>query len=278
MKKELSFADLHVHSYYSDGTHSPAQILALAEEKGIGTLAIADHDVFNGSLELMKLSENSRVKCIPAVEITCDDFGRQIHVLAYHPDFTDDGFCAFVSDGRRKLDGMSMSLIEKMKAAGYSVSVEDFNAFNCERGGGGWKALHYFKSIGLTNELKDGFSLYPKFGCGYETAGFPSVCEAVSKIHSVGGIAVIAHPGVSVKTNDCSEFIAELEKLVGYGADGIECFYSEHTAEITALCECFCDEHGLLKTCGSDFHGSFLTRQLGTPCKKTEELRLDGII
>ena len=278
MRQNLPFADLHVHSYYSDGTHSPAQILSLAEEKGIGTLAIADHDIFDGSLELLKLSENSPVKCIPAVEITCDDNGRQIHVLAYHPDFTDVEFCSFVSDGRRKLDGMSVSLIEKMKAADYPVSIEDFNAFKCERGGGGWKALHYFKSIGITKELKDGFSLYSEFGCGYETAGFHSVCEAVEKIHSVRGIAIIAHPGVSVKTHENGEFLVALEKLIGYGADGVECFYSEHSPEITELCERFCDERSLLKTCGSDFHGAFLTRQLGTPCKKTEELRLDGII
>ena len=278
MNNNLPFADLHVHSYYSDGTYSPAEILSLAEEKGIGVLAIADHDVLDGSSELVKLSENSAVKCIPAVEITCDDFGRQIHVLAYHPDFTDECFRSFVSDGRRKLDGMSVSLIEKMKVAGYPVSVDDFERFTCKLGSGGWKALHYFKSIGITKELKDGFSLYSEFGCGYETAGFPSVCDAVSKIHSVGGIAIIAHPGVSVKTSLGEKFVSELEKLIGYGADGIECFYSEHSPEVTELCERFCDEHGLLKTCGSDFHGTFLTRQLGFPCKKTEELRLDGII
>ena len=278
MKNSLPFADLHVHSYYSDGTCSPEQILKTAEELGIGVLAVADHDVFEGSAELCEISKNSPVNCIPAVEITCDDNGRQVHVLAYRPDFTNEEFRKFVADGRRKLDGMSIDLIEKMQSAGYPVSVDEFDAFTCPRGSGGWKALHYFHSIGITKNLKDGFSLYPEFDCGYEKAGFPSVEKAIKMIHSVSGIAIIAHPGVSVKTRIEKEFLAELEKFVSYGANGIECFYSEHTPDITAVCELFCTERGLLMTCGSDFHGSFLTRQLGTPRKKTEELLLDGII
>ena len=147
MEKNLPFADLHVHSYYSDGTCSPRQILNLAEEKGIGLLAIADHDVFDGALELLEISAESPVKCVPAVEITSDDFGRQVHILSYNADFTNREFRDFVADGRRRLDGMSVDLIEKMQAAGYPVRVEDFNAFECDRAGGGWKALHYFKTI-----------------------------------------------------------------------------------------------------------------------------------
>ena len=116
MKNSLPFADLHVHSYYSDGTCSPGQILKTAEELGIGVLAVADHDVFEGSAELCEISKNSPVNCIPAVEITCDDNGRQVHVLAYRPDFTNEEFRKFVADGRRKLDGMSIDLIEKMQS------------------------------------------------------------------------------------------------------------------------------------------------------------------
>ena len=275
---KLPFADLHVHSFMSDGTMSPKDILKKAEENGIGLLAIADHDMFDGSVELCKIGEESEVKCVPAAEITCTENGRQVHVLCYRPNLKNAAFLSFVAEGRKKLDMMSVRLIEKMKEAGYRVSREEFEKFEYDRTGGGWKALHYFLEIGVTQNLKDGFSLYDSFGCGYETAGFPSVKTAIDNIHSAEGIAVIAHPGVSLDANDSRCFVSQLERFVSFGADGVECFYPEHSAAISDICERFCDERGLLKTSGSDFHGSFTSRAFGVPRKKTEELRLNGII
>lgn len=276
--KDIPFVDLHVHSYYSDGTFSPEQILEQAENAGVGLLAIADHDMTEGSAELCKISAHSRVQCVPAVEITCDDFGKQVHVLAYGADFSNTEFRSFVADGRRRLDGMSTDLVDKMQAAGYPVSREALESFPYTPGGGGWKALYYFKAVGITKQIKDGFSLYDRFGCGYDSAGFTSVENAVRNIHNAGGIAIIAHPGVSIKDKSDQDFVAELKRLIGYGADGLECFYSEHTPHITTLCVDFCDKNMLLKTCGSDSHGTFLSRQIGVPSVTAKELRLGKIL
>ncbi len=275
---KLPFADLHVHSFYSDGTFSPQQILKIAEDCGVGLLAVADHDTFEGSAKLCAICGDSDVQCIPAAEITCSENGHQVHVLCYRPDLTNVRFTDFVAEGRKKLDLMSVRLIEKMEKSGLNVSIEEFEEFEYDRSGGGWKALHYFVKKGLTDTLFDGFPLYDIYGCGYETAGFPSVKTAVEKIHSAKGIAIIAHPGVSIQTEDKNLFMSELQQFVSYGADGIECFYPEHSAEISDMCERLCDEKGLLKTCGSDCHGNFNSHPLCIPQKKISALRLDGII
>ena len=275
---DYPFADLHVHSYYSVGTFSPAEILSLAEKKGVGLLAVADHDCFAGSEELCSVCAGSPVKCVPAVEITCTENRRQVHVLGYRPDFSNRRFSEFVSEGRRKLDGMSVSLIIIMKAAGYDVDVGEFENFRYDRSGGGWKALHYFRSKGIIKDLFDGFTLYPDFGCDYADAGFPGVRTAIEEVHSAGGIAIIAHPGVSLTVGDSNRFMDELMTFVSYGADGIECFYPEHSLETTAVCEHLCDALGLLKTCGSDHHGNFNMRPVGIPAKRISELRLGDIL
>jgi Predicted metal-dependent phosphoesterases (PHP family) len=269
---------MHVHSVYSDGTFTPAEILALAEGGGVSLLAIADHDVTNGSEELCKLAVNSPVKCIPAIELNAFDYGVNIHVLAYDYSFRDAEFKAFAAQNRRKLDSMSDRLVEVMERAGEPVSVAEYNNFEYDRRGGGWKALHYFKAKGLTTELLGGSRLYPKFGVGYDTAGFPSVAEVCAAIHRAGAVAVLAHPGVTFENDSTNDLKTKLGVLAEQGIDGIECFYPEHSAETTVICSEFCGKHNLYKTCGSDCHGSFTGANLGSLPVTTDQLNLPKCI
>ena len=63
MMNDLPFADLHVHSYFSDGTMSPAELIKKAKASGVGLFAVADHDTFAGSAELCNLGEISGIQC-----------------------------------------------------------------------------------------------------------------------------------------------------------------------------------------------------------------------
>ena len=63
------FADLHIHSYYSDGTMSPKEILEMAKNNNVALMAITDHDVLEGSRELLKICEGTGIKCIAGVEL-----------------------------------------------------------------------------------------------------------------------------------------------------------------------------------------------------------------
>ena len=40
----MNFADLHIHSIYSDGVLSPKQIIDFAIKNGIRCISITDHD------------------------------------------------------------------------------------------------------------------------------------------------------------------------------------------------------------------------------------------
>lgn len=266
--------DIHVHSTYSDGTMTPAELLAAAEERGVALLAIADHDVTAGSEELCRLSASSPVKCVPGVELTAYDEGACVHVLAYGYSFDDAEFAAFLSENRRRLDEMSDRLIETMERAGEPVSVSEYNAFAHDRRLGGWKALHYFVAKGIASSPLEGIRLYPRFGVGYDTAGFPTVAEICRAIHRASAVAVLAHPGATFDSSDGKAFGAKLRKLAEQRIDGIECYYPEHDAETVVICRELCDELGLYVTCGSDCHGRFTGAPLCSLPVRADELRL----
>ena len=270
----LPYADLHIHSMYSDGTMSPEEILDEAIKNGVGLIAIADHDILKGSSELKALSLLSPVKCIPSVEIDAFDHGENVHILAYDPDFSNADFVRFVAQTRKKLDQISERLIERMQSTIPNISLEEFHRFDYPPSGGGWKALHYLLSKGFTQTLTDGIKFYPQLGCTYEESGYASVAEVCRVIHAAGGKAVLAHPGVYRFEQP---LITVLEQFVSDGIDGLECYYPKHSAELTSECLAFCNRHHLMVTAGSDCHGAFTGALIGSTKTSVSALQLESL-
>lgn len=250
-------ADLHVHSYYSDGTMSPEDILTVALAKGVGLLAIADHDMLIGSLKLQELCSKCNIQYLPAVELDALDNGNNIHILGYGMNLLDKEFCHFVERNCTLLEGMSIKLIEKMQVDFKSITLSDYSKYSYDRKKGGWKALHYFCEKGLTKSLKEGLKFYQTYNCSYNCVEFPSVGLVAQHIHTAGGKAILAHPGEVIKETDIKSFRREVLRLISFGLDGIECYYPSHTDKITDVCLEICKDRDLLITAGSDCHGEF---------------------
>jgi hypothetical protein len=174
-------------------------------------------------------------------------------------------FCSFVRHNRFLLDKVNSTLIEKMQEDYDNISLQDYEEYHYDRRSGGWKALHYLMDKGLTKSPREGFAFYPRYGCSYDCVDFSSVQIVCENIHRAGGIAILAHPGVSVKEPELAVFTKEVIRLISYGADGIECYYPTHTKEITRVCLEICKERGLCITSGSDCHGNFGTAKIGEP-------------
>lgn len=273
----IKTADLHIHSYYSDGTMSPEEILEEAVENDVGLLAITDHDVLEGSLELRKLCRDRDIVYIPGAELNSLDNGANFHILCYGADMEDAQFTRFVKNNRSLLDRVNEKLIEIMQNAGEPVSMEDYNAYQCDRRKGGWKALHYLMDKGLTGSPREGFAYYDKYQCYYDCVDFPSIGKVCEIIHKAGGKAVLAHPGVSIQEKDMELFRNKLIKLLNYGLDGIECYYVTHTEQITKLCLDICNERNLLITAGSDCHGEFGSARIGDINIPISKIRLGDL-
>jgi predicted metal-dependent phosphoesterase TrpH len=62
-------ADLHVHTKYSfDCLSEPVKILRMAEKRGLGAIAITDHNSFKGSLVLSKMNKTKMI-IIKGIEV-----------------------------------------------------------------------------------------------------------------------------------------------------------------------------------------------------------------
>lgn len=271
-------ADLHIHSYYSDGTMSPEEILAGAIKKGVGLISLTDHDILEGTAELQELCLQEDIHYLPGVELDTLEKGINYHVLAYGINLKDVAFSSFVKGNRKRLDTVNSKLIEKMEKDVPTVSMSDYEAYRYDRRKGGWKALHYLMEKGFTVTLREGLAYYAKYECDYDCVDFPSIQTVCEQIHKAGGKAVLAHPGVSITEKDPVSFKNKLEELVDYGLDGIECYYMTHTEEITKLCLTLCEERDLIVTAGSDCHGSFGKADIGDVNIPIRQLRLKDLL
>ncbi len=271
-------ADMHIHSYYSDGTMSPEELLEAAKENGVGILSLTDHDNLEGTIKLKELCKEGDILYIPGVELDSLDHHRNTHILAYNINLQDTEFEQFVTRNRILLDTVNSMLIEKLQYEYEEISYSDYMKYSYNRRKGGWKALHYLKEKGLIKNLREGFAYYPRYGCTYDCVDFPSVEAVCDQIHKAGGKAILAHPGVTVKETDMDVFQKEILRLCKYNIDGIECYYPTHSKEVTKICLQISQDQKLLITTGSDCHGSFGNASVGETKIPITMLNLKGLI
>lgn len=270
----MHYVDLHIHSFYSDGTMSPAEIIKEAEQNNVSVISITDHNVLEGSQEAILLTRNTNISCISGVELDAIHNDVNYHILGYGVDLENKTFIRRVKRNRELLEEVNIKLIKKMENDYNNISLEDYKSFNYKRNLGGWKALHYFVEKGITSSLLEGFQLYKKYNHNYTCVKFPSIEEISTWIHEACGKAVLAHPGKIIISEDKKIFRNSLLDVVQSGIDGIECYYPSHSQEIIDTCLEVCNERNLLITSGSDCHGTFENTTIGQLCTEVDVLRL----
>lgn len=274
--------DLHIHSYYSDGTYSPAEIVKKASELGIGTIAVSDHNTVDAYKNgLVEGAKKAGVNLIASVEIDAASKYGSMHILALGCDTDNKELLSLLESNRDIMDKMSDELIEKMEKDGENVSLEEYSVFERDRRRGGWKGIDYLFTKGMRNDYPYCMTYYKKYGItGYRE--FEDIKEVCRIIHVSGAKAVLAHPGDRLKDID-GEFLDALEYFKSCGVDGIECYYPSHSEAVTDMCVSFCRKNKMAVTSGSDCHGDFARRingveyKLGMPFVDESELDLSGI-
>ena len=269
--------DLHMHSYYSDGSFSPREVVELAKEKGLGFISITDHNTIEAHEEFELACQELGMNYVLGVELDCVFNNRSIHLLAY--DFkVNDEFAAIIKKSRQQLDQMGVDLIKLMEKDYDHLSSQDYEAYSYDRRLGGFKGIHYLHDRGLTETLMDGLKIYRYYHIFYKDYDFPTVEEAIKQIHQCGGKAILAHPGKYYRHHSMSEVGADFEQLVSIHIDGIECYYPIHSQELTEYCVKFCEEHDLMITVGCDCHGEMSKKEseyiMGCIKKDVSDLRL----
>ena len=249
------FCDLHTHSHYSDGTCSPAEILAQAGNLGLSAVALTDHNTVAGLPEFLAAARGSSVQAVPGVEISSIYGEAELHIvgLFLKPE-TFDTVTAFLEGFNQKKEESNRLLVHSLNKAGYEL---DYDAICAAHPAGTVNRAVIAAALlekGYVGSINGAFQgLLSKRGPHYVPPQRLSSFEAIAFLRHIGAVPVLAHPFLNLKTEET--LVPFLREAIPHGLAAMETMYSSFSPETTALARKMATEFGILESGGSDFHG-----------------------
>jgi len=266
--------DLHCHSTASDGQHPPAELAKLAEEAGVTTLALTDHDTMAGCAELALAAEGTPLRVIEGLELSAHFDGPGVlHLLVYGADPGDEGLRELLARMERGRVERGPRIVEKLAEHGVAIPWEEV----ARASAGGLTTKGHIARVmvarGHAADVQDAFRRWLSWGRPAYVSRLkepPEVCVGVAR--AAGGVTVLAHP-VMMERRFREKYAAseavvgdpprraaeEIEGLISdlarCGLQGIEAYYPGQEPEQTERYLAQAARLGLLVTGGSDFHG-----------------------
>ena len=261
----MTRADMHIHTYYSDGTQSPEDVIAAAEAAGLGMIAVTDHDTMGASGQVKELAAEAGIRAVDGIEISA--YGEvKVHILGYGQNRECAAFKRYYKEAVEGSFARCEDTLKKHKAQDICVPIDKVLA---ERTVEGTPVHSMFicraaAKLGYAKTAGEFYLSYIVDGkCAHSRVGRLTPEQAVKTIKECGGISSVAHPGrISLEKNVKEGLISRLKAL---GLDGIEAVYSGHTVEETVYYKELARRYNLLVTGGSDTHSTVGSRRVGTP-------------
>ncbi|OLC10710.1 MAG: hypothetical protein AUH39_01260 [Chloroflexi bacterium 13_1_40CM_67_9] len=242
--------DLHTHSLRSDGALSPADLVKRAAARGVTIQALSDHDTLAGIAEAEATGRDLGVRIIPATELNTESAWGDAHVLGYFVDPADTALEDRLRWLRSKRGRRIELMVEKLNGLGYAVDLA--RVLEIAQGGALGRP-HLAQALfekGYVKSYDEAFdTLIAKDSPAYVARVGLTPLDAVTLVRTHGGVPSLAHPGTVIGLDEL------LPKLVAAGLAGIEAYYGEHSAQMTARCLDRARALDLVPTGGSDFHG-----------------------
>jgi len=251
-----SKVDLHMHSRASDGSDWIPGLLRKIQKLGITTFALTDHDTVKGVQRMEKLIPDG-IRFIKGIELSCKTEVAKCHILGYNYDLKQKDFLDFVAEAYAVRINKTHNRLRYMEEEfGFRFTAEEKDEQFRSPGKMKLKKLLEKK----LQQLHPGAEPVDIFATYFRNlpSGRVDAARAVQAIKNAGGIAVWAHPlgGTGEKRLTKEKFAAQLQTLKEIGIAGLECYYSEYTAEESEMLRQAAAEQGLLVSGGSDYHGT----------------------
>lgn len=247
----MIFADLHVHTYYSDGIHSPEEVLEFAKDQGVQKISITDHDTIYHLPEVQKAADAVGIQLIKGVEMSCYNFKKmkKIHIIALGlsdvaPNV--EALCNQVLEGRNEFH---KKMIKDINALGYDITFEDAKRFS--KSNTVFK-MHLYQAIREKYPEVD-MTFYKKHFLKSDTKSvdlqmnYVDIRTGIEAILKDGGTPILAHPNLYDSFPETIEYI-------GYGLKGIEISHPSMGEADVKLAKEIAEKYGLIQSGGSDFH------------------------
>lgn len=263
--------DLHTHSRASDGTDTPAGLMAAAARAGLDVVGLTDHDTIAGWNEAAAAVAATGVSLVRGTEISCTAGGVSVHLLSYLHDPADAALAAGFADSRRHRTSRAEAMVARL-AHDLPITWQDVLA---EAAPGATIGRPHIADalvrLGLVADRGEAFAGVLRTDSPYYVRyRAPAAVDAVVAVRAAGGVPIMAHPRASVRGRVVSD--AVICEMIEAGLAGLEVDHRDHTAaerdELAALAA----RHGLLRTGASDYHGAGKPNRLGENTTSPEVL------
>ncbi|MGZ5473808.1 MAG: PHP domain-containing protein [Thermoanaerobaculia bacterium] len=256
----MRYADLHTHTYHSDGTRSPKEVVDVAQAHGLDILAISDHDNLAAYFEIRKYADERGVTLIPAMELSCEVDGVDVHILAYAFDALDERIEERLRSFRETRHRRGYAIVERLRGLGLNIRAERVDELAA---GGAMGRPHVARALveaGYVASVSEAFDKYLGTGKpGYIGKQRFAIAEAVALIRDTGGITSIAHPTLY------PDHTLLVPRLLDAGIDAVEVLHPQVDDGNRERYTNMARFRGKFTTGGSDDHGTVKTSEtLGT--------------
>jgi 3',5'-nucleoside bisphosphate phosphatase len=243
------FADLHLHTSFSDGTYTPAELAAQAFRHGLAAVALTDHDTVQGCPGTAACCAQVGVEFLPGTELTAEQHGNEIHILGYCVDIYNTRLLTEIGKFQTVRQNRIREMVARLNRLNVPLEADAvFELANCQAPGRPHVARALVEA-GLCDNLDEAFDRFLKKNRPAWVPKFKmSASQAIALIHQAGGVAVMAHPGLN-RTDEV------IPGMVDNGLDGIECFHTKHSAATSEYYLGLAKRFHMLITGGSDCHG-----------------------
>jgi predicted metal-dependent phosphoesterase TrpH len=243
------FADLHLHTHFSDGTYTPLELAVHARSHGLAAVALTDHDTIDGCDQMARACEEQRLEFITGTELTAEAEGNEIHLLGYLIDTTNPALLREMAQFQSVRQERIREMVSRLNRINIPLRAEAvFALASCQSPG----RPHVGRALVQAGYCEDMDEAFERFLKKHRPAWVPkfkiSAQRAIELIHGAGGIAVLAHPGLN--RND-----GIIPRLISDGLDGLECYHTKHSPSASEHYAQLAAQNKLLITGGSDCHG-----------------------
>ncbi len=254
-KNPTSLCDMHTHSNCSDGSLSPEELIELAEESGLKAIALCDHNTICGLKRFTNAASKSKVIAVPGVEITTDYKGNEVHILGLFLREKSYGrLTEYLETMNRRKEENNKILARRLYDSGYMI---DYAEIKRDAGGAVPNRVHFANALikkGYVSSISEAFGgILSKNGNFYTPTEKLDALDTIKFLASINALPVIAHPLLNLSYEMLCDFLLKAKKC---GLVGIETIYPLFSESDTAFANELADKFGLIKSGGSDFHGS----------------------
>ncbi|MGY1838306.1 MULTISPECIES: PHP domain-containing protein [unclassified Modestobacter] len=251
--------DLHTHSAVSDGTDSPAALVATAAAAGLDVVALTDHDTTAG-WQPAAAARPTGLTVVPGMELSCrwfpaDEPPMSVHLLAYLFDPLHAGFATERVRLREERLGRAERIVGNLALAGYPITWARVVA----RSGGGVVGRPHIAGAlveaGVVDSVDHAFAtVLSHRSPHYVTKADTDVLDGIALVRAAGGVPVFAHGLATSRGRVVDD--AALATMADAGLLGLEVDHPDHTPAQREHLRGLAGDLGLIRTGSSDYHGT----------------------